>query len=320
MTNILNLTQIKSALQGIDLIQIIEQGFISYSQGQVVVPPVGEMMFEDPPGDVHIKYGYIKNDDFYVIKIASGFYNNPQINLPSSNGLMLLFDKKTGELCSILLDEGYLTNVRTAVAGAIAAKYLAPKHVEKIGILGTGIQGKMQLEYLQYVLTCKKVLVWSPDTIELKNYKTIMDAKGFDVEITFDKNTIPENCNFIVTATPSKTPLIIYEHIKKGTHITAMGSDTSEKNELESEILKNADILVADSISQCLSRGEIFQAINQKKINKENVVELGNVIINKNLQRKNDEQITIADLTGVAVQDIQIAKAVHQALTNKIKE
>ncbi|MFQ5721575.1 MAG: ornithine cyclodeaminase family protein, partial [Candidatus Aminicenantales bacterium] len=145
----INLTQIKEALKNIDAVLAIEEGFIAYSQGRAVIPPVAELLFQDPPGDVHIKYGYIKGEEYFVIKIASGFYLNPKFNLPVGNGLMLLFKQKTGELVSILLDEGYLTNVRTAAAGAVVAKYLAPKKVTCIGIIGAGTQGRMQLEYLK---------------------------------------------------------------------------------------------------------------------------------------------------------------------------
>ena len=134
---------------------------------KAVVPPVGELVLQDPPGDVHIKYGYLTDDDYYVIKIASGFYENPKLGLPSSNGLMLVFEQKTGELRSILLDEGHLTDVRTAVAGAIAARYLAPSNVSRIGILGTGIQARLQLQYLQPVTSCRDVIVCGRDQLKL---------------------------------------------------------------------------------------------------------------------------------------------------------
>ena len=130
---IISLDRIKAVLPNIDLLSEIESGFSAYSDGLVVVPPVGELSFQSPPGDVHIKYGYIKEDDIYVVKIASGFYQNYKFNLPSGSGLMLVFSQKTGALDTILLDEGYLTNVRTAVAGQIVAKYLAPDKIDKIG-------------------------------------------------------------------------------------------------------------------------------------------------------------------------------------------
>ncbi len=314
MAKIFNLSQIKDVLKNIDPLQAIEEGFVAYSQGKVVVPPIGEMLFENPPGDVHIKYGYIKGDDYYVIKIASGFYENIKLNLPAGTGLMLVFKQKTGELACILLDEAYLTNVRTAEAGAVVAKYFAPKDVHCIGIFGAGIQGRMQLESLKPIIKCKDVIVWGINNQELDAYKNDMEPLGYNIQTTLDTDDIATSCNLIITATPSKSPLLRADQIRKGTHITAMGSDTPEKNELEPKILQKADIIVADSISQCQSRGEIFQAIKAGLIKKEDIVELGNAIAKKELQRSSDEQITVADLTGVAVQDIQISKAVYEAL------
>ena len=141
-----------------------------------------------------------------------------------------------------------------------------------------------------------------------------MTSLGYTIQTTLEAGDIASSCNLIVTATPSVKPLLSADHIQKGTHITAMGSDTAEKIELDPAILRKADIVVADSINQCLSRGEIFQAIRADLLEKENVVELGNVIVQKELQRKSGDQITVADLTGVAVQDIQISKAVLGAL------
>lgn len=319
MTEIYNLTQIKAVLKNIDTLGIIEEGFKAYSQGKVVVPPIGEMLFDNPPGDVHIKYGYIRGNDYYVIKIASGFSENVKLDLPTSNGLMLVFNQKTGELASILLDEGYLTNVRTAAAGAVAARHLAPKTVHRIGIFGAGTQGRMQLEYLRHVTDCKDALVWGINQEELESYRKDMEPFGFNIRTTREAEDVAASCNLIVTATPSKSPLLKAEQIRKGTHITAVGSDTPEKIELDPKILRNADIVAADSISQCQSRGEISAALKAGLIENRDIVELGNVIQDDRLMRSFDEQTTIADLTGVAVQDIQISKAVHEALAQDQK-
>lgn len=314
MTKIIGLNQIKEILKKIDPIQKIEEGFVAYSQGKVVVPPVGEMIFDDPPGDCHIKYGFIKGGDYYVVKIAQGFYNNPKIGLPSINGLNLLFSQKTGEIVCILLDEGHLTNVRTAAAGAVVAKYMAPKNVRRIGIFGTGIQGKMQLKYLKTVIDCRDAVVWGRSKESIKSYQEAMENSGFKIETTINSKDITDSCNLIITCTPSKQPLIMVNKVKKGTHITAIGSDTPEKQELDSDILQIADRVIVDSISQAASRGECYHAMKNGKITEENMVELGMMISNINLQRVSDDEITIADLTGVAVQDIQISKAVYEGL------
>jgi len=314
MSKIYDLAQIKDALKSLQPIQAIEEGFVAYSQGKAVIPPVGEMLFKNPPGDTHIKYGYLMDDDYYVIRIASGFFESPSSNRYTSDGLMLLFKKGTGELVCALLDECHLTNVRTAAAGAVSAKYLAPKNIECIGIIGAGTQGRMQVEYLAPIINCKEVMVWGMNQNEPDEYKKDMEPLGYRVRTTLKTEDIAAHCNLIVTATPSKSPLLSADNVRKGTHITAMGSDTPEKHELDPKILQKADIVVADSISQCLLRGEIHQALKAGMVDKERIVELGNVILNPDLQRTSDEQITIADLTGVAVQDIQIAKAVYHAL------
>jgi len=314
MTQFFQLDQIRHALKDIDPIQSIEDGFIAYSQGKVVVPPVGELLFKDPPGDVHIKYGYIIGDDYYVIKIASGFYPKSGSQAPKQSGLMLVFRQKTGELEVVLLDECFLTNVRTAAAGAVVAKYLAPKKVSGIGIIGAGVQARMQLPYLKPIVSCSDVFVWGLNQKELDDYKNDMDSLGFQIHTSLKTNEVTANCNLIVTVTPSQTPLILAEQVQKGTHITAVGSDTPDKQELDPKILQNADIIVADSISQCLVRGEIFQAVKEGLLDKNNLRELGHVITDKSLQRTSDDQITVADLTGVAVQDIQISKAVYEKL------
>ena len=306
---ILSLDQIKLALPSVDLMSEIEEGFVAYSQGRAVVPPVGELVMQDPPGDVHIKYGYITGDDYYVIKIASGFYENYKLELPSGDGLMLVFSQKTGKLEAVLLDEAYLTDVRTAVAGAIAAKYLAPSKVERIGIVGTGMQARLQLEYLAPITECRDVLAWGRSEDKLAAYKEDMAAQGFEVATTTDAESMLASCNLIVTTTPATEPLLSGP-VQAGTHISAIGSDTPEKQELDAGILQQADLVVADSIVQCLVRGEIHQAMKSDAISESELVELGSIIAGDAPGRTSDEQVTVADLTGVAVQDIQISKAV----------
>lgn len=314
MTKIYSLEQIKRAVETLNFSSGIEEGFIAYSNGQVVVPPVGELIFENPPGDTHIKYGYIKGDDIYVIKIASGFYQNVNINLPSSSGLMLVFSQKTGVLQTILLDEGFLTNVRTAVAGEIVAKYMAPETVSTIGVFGTGIMARMQVQILKSVTDCKRIIVWGRSEASLQAYKKDMQEDGYEVQTTLDSTAVTDASNLILMTTPSATPLINAAQIKAGTHITAMGSDTAEKQELDAKILAAADIVVADSLVQCQERGEIYQALLTGDLAMDQVVELGSAIQGRSRIRVSEDQVTVADLTGVAVQDVQIAKAVSAAL------
>ena len=230
------------------------------------------------------------------------------MGLPNGNGMMLVFNQKTGQPIAILQDEAYLTDVRTAVAGAICAKYISPKKVNGIGIVGTGVQGKMQLEYLKDIIDCRKAIVWGRSEASLLKYLADMKDSEFDITITQNIDDVIDGCQLIVTCTPAETPLI--SRVNPGTHITAMGSDTLSKQELDSSILLEADLVVADSKSQCEIRGEIHQAIKLGRFSMETVVELGEIINGDKEGRTSEKQITIADLTGVAVQDIQISKAV----------
>jgi ornithine cyclodeaminase len=315
LSKTITLDEIKQILPSIDLVPIIEQGFVAYSEKRCVVPPVGELTFEDPPADVHIKYGYIQNDNFYIIKIASGFYDNPKQGLASSNGLMLLFSAKTGELVATLLDQGELTDVRTGIAGAIAAKHLAPKVVKQIGLVGTGTQARMQLRYLAPTSECRKLQLLGRSDVAIDSMKKYAQELGYEVTVANSAEAILNNCNLVVTTTPSTSPLLNLEHYDgAGLHITAVGSDTAEKQELSEQSLRRADLVVADSCSQCESRGEIHHAIEAGLISTGDIVELGRIINGSAAGRQNDQQISICDLTGVAVQDIQIAKAVYSAI------
>jgi ornithine cyclodeaminase len=311
---IVDLDTIKAAVAGVDLLPIIEAGFVAYSRGRATVPPVGELILHDPPGEVHIKYGYLRGGDHYVIKVASGFSDNPQRGLPSGDGLMLLFSQQTGQPELLLLDRGYLTDLRTAVAGAICARHLAPALVTRIGIVGTGVQARLQLRHLAGVTTCRNVLAWGRSPDKLAAYQSEMTAAGFHVKTARSPAELTATCNLIVTATAARAPLLFADQVRPGTHITAVGSDTPDKQELDPGILARADRVVADSISQCKIRGEIAHALRAGAVQESALVELGNVISGDAPGRTEPYQITVADLTGVAVQDIQIAEAVYHAL------
>jgi ornithine cyclodeaminase len=320
VTVVLKLDEIKRLIDIPRLIDEIETGFVLYSEGKVVVPPVGFLHFDDPPGDVHIKYGFVSGDEYYVLKMASGFYDNPKLGLPASDGLLLVFSQKTGELKLILLDKCWLTDMRTAAAGAVAARHLAAKTIHHIGIVGTGVQARMQLEMLRTVVDCNHCLVWGRDTTKVQvmidelRAKESVQAWGLDIQAAETLDHLVSECNLIVTTTSAKRPLIRANQVQKGTHITAMGSDDPGKQELEAGLLAKADMVVADSVSQCVHHGECRAAIEDGLIESDSILELGKVIKNPASGRTSEDQITIADLTGVAVQDIQIAKMVDRSL------
>ena len=324
MTTVLQLDEIRQLVDVPQLIAELERGFVLYSDGKVNVPPVGFLNFENPPGDVHIKYGYVLDDDYYVLKMASGFYDNPALGLPASDGLILVFSQKTGELKLILLDKCWLTDQRTAAAGAVAAKYLAPQEVRGIGIVGTGVQARLQLEMLRNVVDCRRCLVWGRNAAKVQEMIGELKAReyfqdwGLRIEAASSVDELTRECNLIVTTTPARSPLIRAGQVQKGTHITAMGSDDHGKQELDADLLGKADLVVADSISQCVDHGECHFGVKHGTLDESRIAELGTIIKAPRTGRSNDEQITIADLTGVAIQDIQIAKLVDRALSGRL--
>ena len=321
MTLILNSSEIKECVQfNAELIPIIEDAFKSLSLGKTVMPPILRLDIEKYHGESDVKAAYIEGLDSFAVKVASGFFNNPKLGLPSSNGLMILLDSQTGVIKSVLLDKGYLTDVRTAIAGAIASKYLSNPESSTVAIIGTGIQARMQLEALTLVRDIKNVNVWSRDI--KKTHAYIEDvSKNINLNFTaFDNtNEVVNNADILITTTPSKKPLVDYSSLPKGIHITAMGSDAEEKNELEPDIIKNCDVYVPDSQAQTSILGELNHAIKNNLIKSDMIFnDLGKIIINPELGRKNNDDITVADLTGTGVQDTAIARYAY-AIADKKK-
>ena len=303
---VMNLQEIKSRLNIEKVIALQEEGFKLYSEGKVTVPPVGYMNLGQDFGEVHVKYGCIRGDEVFVVKIAGSYHQNAT----KVQGIIIAFDAKTGQPKAILQDEGYLTNLRTAIAGFITAKYLAPKKIEAIGMLGTGVQARFQAKLLKYHTHCRKLLIWGRNNTRVKEYIEEMTHDGFRVLEAKSPVEICQQCNLIVTTTSAQEPLIFAKDLQPGTHITAVGADAPGKQELDPKIFQLADLCVVDSKAQCLDHGEVFHPYKQGLLGEKDLVELGQVIANPSFQRQSADQITIADLTGVAVQDIQIAKSI----------
>jgi ornithine cyclodeaminase len=305
----------KTVLPEIDLLEEMRSGFIAYSNGECVIPPVGELILNDPaPGEVHIKYGYVRGGDRYVIKIASGFPMNRELGIHTSNGMMILFNQRTGELEALLHDEGFLTDVRTAAAGALASCTMAPSSVTRIGIIGTGVQARMQLQQVTSALDCVQASVWGRNLEQVSNFVREFNDSGIEVEAAPDVRELLQSCEVVITCTSASEPLVLSEWVRPGTHITAVGSDTPEKQELDAALLGKADRVIVDSLDQGRLRGEVAHALRAGVLEERDVTELGTVLGDPSQGRSSDDQITVADLTGVAVQDLRIAEAVARLL------
>jgi ornithine cyclodeaminase len=316
---IVHAAQLEQAIDLPRLIDEIADGFVAYSAGRVVVPPVGHLGFDEPPGDVHIKYGYVRGDSVYVVKIASGFERNVSKGLPPGDGMMLVFDRATGVAKAVLLDRGTLTDFRTAVAGAVVARALAPREIRRIGIIGAGVQGRVQLRCLAPVTTCREAMVFSRTPARAVEYARELGAAGFRVAVAPSADALAAECNLIVTATTARGALFAARSVRAGAHVSAFGADAPGKQELDPELFRRADVVVADSRAQAADHGDLAHAIASGAVEIGDVRELGEVLAAPALGRASDDQITVCDLTGVAVQDIAIAKHVLARLAEGLK-
>lgn len=317
MSTILTWPQIKPLIKNLDVYKAMKDAFIQYSLGHAEIPPVGELIMDDPEGEVHIKYGYLKGGKHYVIKIASGFPANEKLGLIPGQGMMLLFNLSTGEPDAVLIDNANLTVIRTAVAGALASQALAKKSVDNALIIGTGVQSRYQAKYLCDLMSIKKLSIWGRDKDKAEQVKRDLIDLHLDITVEDDLEQSASRSNLIITTTSAKEPILKSDWIQPGTHITAIGSDTHEKCELDFKILAKADVIVADSIEQNLIRGEIHQAIKHGAIDKNQLTEIGEIFNGTKSGRTKNDQISIADLTGVAIQDLVIAESVLSAYQNK---
>jgi ornithine cyclodeaminase len=350
LPSIVTLTEIEEIISSdsfaIRLIDAIKEGFISYSNGGFNACPIQTM--GAPPmapfsggnnssgggGDggsnyqaqTCVKSGYVTGASHYVIKVASG--GHP---FPNNSGLMQLYSQSTGKLETILLDEGILTELRTAAVGAVAAQILAPDILRTengggcIGVLGTGIQARYQLQYLAHVITCRNVKVWGRTKKHVQKYIKDMELDGWNVSPVETPQDLLTDCSLIVTTTSSREPLLQLTadySIKHPLHITCIGSDATGKMELDPKLVANADLLVADCKLVTSERGEFEIALKQKLVSLDSVVELGKLIERKELHRQRnangeDCRLTIFDSSGVAVQDCVIAAMVNESLVRR---
>lgn len=289
---------------------LLKDGFIAFSQKQVQMPPVQHLLFEQANGDCCIKSGYLQGDKLFVVKVSSGFYHNPAQGLASNQGVMMAFSAQTGELQALLLDEGWLTALRTALAGRIAAELCAPRNIRAIGIVGTGMQARLHLMYLKSVISCRQLWVWGRSETALEEYRQYAQAEGFDVNTTQNAAELARHCQLIVTTTPSREAILHAVDIQPGTHITAVGADGAGKHELAPDLVAKADKILVDSWEQCTEFGEISQAFQRGMLAHHSLTEIGVALAQNGPFRNNDQQITLADLTGLGIQDVQIVKGI----------
>lgn len=241
----------------LEAIACVEDAFHALATKAVVMPPILRLDMPEQRAEVDVKTAYVPGLDGFAIKISPGFFDNPAIGLPSTNGMMVLFSTKTGLVQAVLLDNGYLTDVRTAAAGAVAARHLSRPDAGVAAIFGAGMQARLQLEALSLVRPIHEARIWARDTAKAEAVAADLTLKlGFPVRATADGRAAVDGADIVVTTTPSETPVLKAEWLQPGQHITAMGSDAEHKNEIEPAIITGAGLYVADSLKQTRRAGE----------------------------------------------------------------
>ena len=297
-------------------IAAVERGFRALSLGEATLPDPLVAELNDLSAEVHVKGAYVKGARHVVLKLATGWYKNRERGLPSGDGLFLLLDATTGAPALLLAEHGYLTDLRTAAAVGLTLKYLAAKQARAALLVGAGAVARLSGRAIIAQLPIETLTVWNRTPANAEKLVRELTASGV-VQARVAAALEPEvkRHRVIVTATASTTPLIKAAWVATGTHITSVGTGSPEKVELEAELLAKADKVIADRVFQTARYGNLHHAMAAGVFQPERVYgEVGDLAAGRLPGREQDDEITIADLTGVGVQDAAIAATVVESL------
>jgi ornithine cyclodeaminase len=291
-----------------DAIAAVRDGFVALATRPVVMPPILRLDIAEANGEVDVKTAYVPGLPSFAIKVSPGFFDNPRLGLPSLNGLMIVLSARTGLVEALLLDNGYLTDVRTAAAGAVAADALARPDAARVLVMGAGVQARLQLQALALVRDLAAATIWARDPERAQAAaREMAEILGIPVAATREPGTAAAEADIVVTTTPATEPILHADWLRPGQHITAMGSDAEHKNEIDPAVLPRVRY-VADRLSQTRLLGELRAAIAAGTVSEQaRFPELGSVLAGQTHGRTGADEITLADLTGTGVQDTAIA-------------
>jgi len=319
LTLFLTQKDVESILDMKGTIEAVENGFREMGLGQIEMPPRVYLHFEKYNGVLIAMPAYIKGLDAAGVKIVTVHPDNPtKHSLPSVIATIILNDTAKGTPLAIM-DGTYITALRTGAAGACGAKYLSRRDSKVAGIIGLGVQGRSQLMGLCEVHDIEKAKVFDTVPAAMKKYAEEMSKKlGIDIEPADSCEAAVKDVDIVVTCTPSQKPILKGEWIEKGMHISAIGTDTAAKRELDSSVLKKVDKLVVDFMPQALIVGDFAVPISEGTIRKEDIyAELGEVVVGKKKGREQDDEITLFKATGLAIQDVGTASRVYNLAKTK---
>lgn len=316
-TLIITKTDVEKVLTPAVANKTIEKAFKAYGLGQADMPAKSYLYFEK--GDLRSMPAYIHGQGFDIagIKSVNVHPENAMHNLPTVMAVIILTDPQTGFPLAIL-DGTYLTAIRTGAAGALAVKFLSRKNSQIVGFVGCGVQARTQLMCITEVRKLKTVKIWKfrPDDEMAPQFKEWVE-KNYSLKATVsqDIDEVTTGVDILITSTPSRTPLVSI--VSPGTHINAVGADAEGKQEIKPKILRHAK-LVIDDWAQASHSGEINVPFRRKQIAEKDIYAgLGDIAAGKKKGRTSDEEITVFDSTGLAIQDVSCAYTVYKALKDK---
>jgi ectoine utilization protein EutC len=289
-----------------EVIDAVADAFTALAAGRVLMAPVLHMDLPEAHGEIHVGTAYMSGLPSFALKVSPSFLDHSGLGLPGVSGLMLLLSATTGRLEALLLDNGYLAGVSTAAAGAVAARHLARADARVAGVIGAGKQARLQMEALAKVRPLERVLVWARDGARGDACAEHLAGRlGLEAIAVNSAERLVLEADVVVTTTPARDPLVVADWLHPGLHITAIGSDAPDKNELHPAVLERADLLVCDARAQCARRGELHHTLEQGM--QPATTELGEITGGARPGRTSVDQITVCDLTGTGAQDTAIA-------------
>ena len=295
-------------------VRAVERGFRALALGEATLPDPLVMELAQQRAEVHVKGAHLRGGRHIVLKVATGFYGNSERGLPSGDGMFLLLDAETGVPDVLLEEHGYLTDLRTAAAVALTLKYLAPKEEKQALLVGAGALARLTARALIAEMPLERLTLWNrtPARAEAlaRELGPLVEAR---VAPALERAV--RDHRVIVTATASTTPLIMASWVSPGAHVTSVGTGSPEKIELEPALLARADKLVADRVFQTERYGNLHHAVAAGLVTRARVYgELGDLAAGRLAGRERASELTVADLTGVVVQDAAIAQSVVELL------
>jgi ornithine cyclodeaminase len=307
---IIDLDTIKQVFEPAEAIDAMREALVAQARGECDTPMPMHLGITPVEAEVHIKSSYRRGGEYFAVKVASGFPRNLAKGLPVGNGMMLLVSAETGEPVAVLADEGFLTDARTAAVSALVARELGREDTT-LGILGSGIQARLQAQMHAEILDLEKIWVWGRTPERVETYRRDMSELLPEVEVLVADNpaAVAANSRLIATVTAAREPLLTADDLQPGTHISAVGSDSPGKQELDPEILRQAVLLLVDSVSQCEHLGELQHAPEAK----ERAVEAG--VFCDAPVAFDSRGLSICDFTGLGVEDLFIAKYCYEKVT-----